>query len=764
MLVGCFCTLWCMCGSVSLFICHYLSGTLSLPEPPNEQPRIYRYPRSPEAESKVVPSSETEPTAKTKEEPGTEPEKEAKVEPGASVEPEPKSKSEAKSETSPVSELPNSSSEPEVSPETWPEAGPRWMEAFKTWSWSWELHIYLFATLFLLIGLYAGYYVMANVYDGLTGKFLSVSLNGMVVLFGLTRAVVMYIDPYHQGGHINVMLLMRVLWSIGGPCLTAADSAIILALVELAKINIAPPRLQKLSTVSIIVVMHFVFVVFTDWIVSNYVEAKAMLLFCQVFYIVWGSLLGTGYIRLGIVLDRKLFSHKRVKDKEDKTYLALIYISGAANYFLCCIVLYSACGVFGVYSDVEFVGAWEWWILQTLFRFSEVITCVLIFTVSAKRNRVKDRADEEVNPVAPAPTPAWVQTAGESTKNVRSQRCFADESVQRTEQIQGTKIRQSFIRTLAKHLQKNNVRRVSLNTKNEDREFTCSARASAGSNRTEDNTSSHQASVGFLFSTQNVPKIRANEVPDKHFHDDSSQSKVHSRTPVTLEGSIDNRAEWHKRVGNLTVDEPWLDNTRFPYQSGKPTPQKRSGTRSGRRCSVFSALQNAKIEIELQKRDIERANEAIADVNRAFSVLDEVGEVNQGFSQTGPIPERDRRNRDAEKVVSEINRPEEDEIEIRPLVTRRNSMFSALEEAKVESIQYRYHEEGCSPEVDGALQTAALQKPSLLSRLSHELLGKVKSNTLYSEGNDICTENSKNHEVTTTTTQIEIDKSVGVVL
>lgn len=252
----------------------------------------------------------------------------------------------------------------------------------------------MFASSFLVIGIYAGYYVLLNIYDGLGNKYLSVCLNAMVFLFGITRAFVLFLDPYHQGDLINALLVMRLLWSIGGPCLTASDCLIILALVETSRVSIAPPRFQKLGTISIVIAVHFVLVIVSDTVVSMYTEAKVMILMCQLFFSAWGIILGAGYANLAYKLDKKLFSHKQVKDKEDKMYIFLIYASAGANFFICGVMIYTMIGVFGVYSDITFVDAWHWWTLQTLFRSGEVITCVLIFTVSAKRTRVKMAVDE----------------------------------------------------------------------------------------------------------------------------------------------------------------------------------------------------------------------------------------------------------------------------------------------------------------------------------------------------------------------------------
>lgn len=335
----------------------------------------------PESEAYTLPATEPRPERETI----------------ANTQAEPRAEGEALSEgetTSEPTNEPAGESEPYAEPETWPEPGPRWSEAFEKWKAAWHIHVYLFATSFLAIGFYAGYYVVLNIYDGLGGKYLSVCLNAMVLLFGITRAFVLFLDPYHQGGFIKALFVMRLLWSIGGPCLTASDSLIILALVETARVTIAPPRFQKLGTISIVIGFHFVLVIVSDTVVSIYMEAKVMILLCQLFFSLWGITLGAAYANLAYQLDKKLFSHKQIKEKGDKIYIFLIYASAGANFFICGVMIYTAVGVFGVYTDIEFVDAWHWWTLQTLFRSGEVITCILIFTVSAKRSRVKRAADE----------------------------------------------------------------------------------------------------------------------------------------------------------------------------------------------------------------------------------------------------------------------------------------------------------------------------------------------------------------------------------
>ena len=383
---------------------------------------------SPESESEPSPESESEPSPESESEPsleGTpEPSPEGTSEPGPESESEPSPESTSKSspegegtsepspesafEPSPEGEVTsepnptntNSTSEPspedevtsEAEPEAWPEPGPDWEKAYELWRSAWPAHTYLFAIIFLLMALYSGYYIAVNVKDGLGKKYLSISLNVMMFLLSITRSFVLFLDPYHQGTLIENKLILQLMWSIGTPCLLASDSLCILALAESASLNLTHQRFQRLPNIVVVICLHFVLVIATDIVVSSHSSAKVMILYCQVFSITWGTLLGMWYFTLAHKINHVLFKAAgRRKSRADRIYLLLIYLSSAANLFTCVLILYSAAGVFGIYSEVDFVEAWPWYSLQTGMRMSEVIAAVLVFTVSAKRNRIKNK-------------------------------------------------------------------------------------------------------------------------------------------------------------------------------------------------------------------------------------------------------------------------------------------------------------------------------------------------------------------------------------
>ena len=138
--------------------------------------------------------------------------------------------------------------EPEATAEAWPEPGPDWSKAFGEWGAAWEFHVYLFALIFLGFAVYAIYFIGYRLYVGLNQKYLGFCLNVVMFLLGFTRAFVLLTDPYRQGDIIHNVSIMRILWSLASPCLTSADCLVILALVDTAKISIAPPRCKSLAS------------------------------------------------------------------------------------------------------------------------------------------------------------------------------------------------------------------------------------------------------------------------------------------------------------------------------------------------------------------------------------------------------------------------------------------------------------------------------------------------------------------------------------
>ncbi|XP_022082171.1 uncharacterized protein LOC110974691 [Acanthaster planci] len=358
-----------------------------------------------EPESEPTAEPESEPTAEPESEPTAEPESEPTGEPEYRPEGEPQSQptNEPESEPSGIPEPeaepsaePESESEPEPVGEDWPEPGPDWNTLPELIGVAFTCHVYIFAIYFSLLTLYGLQILIALIFEFKKGNrsVLSLTFNTLLFLLGMTRAVSLFANPY--GSYQNLpMVLSRMMWSVGFPCLTAAMTTVLLVLLDTTRLSLGPPRFQKFSTVSICCAGHFIAVLGSDLLVSAFIDLKVILVICQFIYVAWSGSLAVGFFRVSYKMKKNFastFAKKGMRGgKEQKAsplrlYRMVIYC-GLAALASCATNLYGAVGVFGVYSDLEFVEAWPWWIFQTAMRAEEVAMSVLVVLLAGKAGK-----------------------------------------------------------------------------------------------------------------------------------------------------------------------------------------------------------------------------------------------------------------------------------------------------------------------------------------------------------------------------------------
>ena len=289
-----------------------------------------------------------------------------------------------KSEAEPTSEnSTNANTEPEPNPEnSWPEPGPEWPKAYEQWRDAWPSHTYGFAAVFTLIAVIPPLELF-RIYSTQGKKTaLKLSILLMIFIFSTTRAIALFVNPY--GSRMTLPpLLTRLLFSIGHPCIIAALSLLLLVLIDTTKMDIAPPRFQRVAFIVPVVTVHVFLVVLSDIIVGYYSEAKVLLLFCQVYFLVTGLTLTVGYASVGRKISKNVMSNvNRNRDHKVNRLKHLIIAATVVSALLLGVTIYAAAGVFGIYSDVTNVAAWPWWILQTALRVLETAMCVVLLLVS----------------------------------------------------------------------------------------------------------------------------------------------------------------------------------------------------------------------------------------------------------------------------------------------------------------------------------------------------------------------------------------------
>ena len=290
--------------------------------------------------------------------------------------------------------------EAEYFPEPVSEPVPVWGKARETWGWAWELHWAGFGAMFFLLSLYALLHVSRMVGTGWKPRrLLALFVNCLLVLLGLTRALFLFINPYESDEcHVLVacpIILTRILFGIGLPCLTASFSLIHLAFLQVTKLKLYPAKLQSGKFLASVILFHFTLAIVTEVVISLHADGKALSIACQSFFIFFSFLLSASYIYSG----RKILScierstsqmqrmgklsvgsRKREPSRETaRTYrpnvsklVKITYTSVFLGFSSCALQLYSIFHVYNMYSgQYQAPEPWPWLIFQSLSRVVE---------------------------------------------------------------------------------------------------------------------------------------------------------------------------------------------------------------------------------------------------------------------------------------------------------------------------------------------------------------------------------------------------------
>lgn len=287
---------------------------------------------------------------------------------------------------------PRTTTEPIADPEkAWPEPEPDWSQAVAQWKDAWPLHTYGFAVVFTLIALIPPFELIRMYADKTRVSALKLTLLVIIFLFCSTRAFALFLDPYGSTKRFH-LVVTQLLFSIGHPCIISTLSLLLLVLLDTTKMNIAPPRFQRVQVIIPVVISHVALVIVTDFVVVYFLEAKVLLLICQIYFLLLGSLMAIGYSCVGWKIRKNIKANVNNKTSVDNKMRRLQYLIAACavtSASICALTVYSAAGVFGIYSDVEYVEAWPWWTFQTLNRLLEVAICITVLLMNTKTTKRK---------------------------------------------------------------------------------------------------------------------------------------------------------------------------------------------------------------------------------------------------------------------------------------------------------------------------------------------------------------------------------------
>ena len=163
-----------------------------------------------------------------------------------------------------------------------------------------DIHAYLFGSLFLILlftALVAFIHLMRNGTPGQPrrNKNFILTINVMMILFGIFRALFLFIDPYGLKGILqNVGALL--FQDLAVPCLTSAFALVQWAFLELIQVKRMSFALQSSKILITMVICHFLFVAAIDFILFYVGKDTCFLMtVCQAVNTAWGLALTIGF-------------------------------------------------------------------------------------------------------------------------------------------------------------------------------------------------------------------------------------------------------------------------------------------------------------------------------------------------------------------------------------------------------------------------------------------------------------------------------------
>ena len=312
---------------------------------------------------------------------------------------------------------------PEMSAPPNPEPLPDWDLALRDWKYLWELHYIGFGVLFFGVAVFSCICVVKIKHRArgmtLANYFLAVCL--MLMTFSVSRTLYLFLDPYESHTVLDLpVLLSRIIFAIGYPCLTSALSLIHFAFLEVNKLRLISRRLQNVKFLVSVIASHFVIVLVVYLVITLAPKLARLLILCQTVLISWWFILAACFLYSGWKVNwesqitAKFFSSTVVKDRtastlssaslDPQSYSVTVEqaktLSGDQNKpskgaqkiarisgFVSLLALLNfgaeLYSLFSLYKLYDFEGEnvvdhWPWWGYQTVSRILDFFLCLVI--------------------------------------------------------------------------------------------------------------------------------------------------------------------------------------------------------------------------------------------------------------------------------------------------------------------------------------------------------------------------------------------------
>uniref|UniRef100_H3B968 Proline-rich transmembrane protein 3/4 domain-containing protein n=1 Tax=Latimeria chalumnae TaxID=7897 RepID=H3B968_LATCH len=241
----------------------------------------------------------------------------------------------------------------------------RWNDLKNTLSFAWEMHIYGTGTLFLILSLISVINLIGSPIMHVPDLALIMIANAVLFLIGILRAVYLFTDPYSTTSKLPSNAAL-VLYNVTFPLAISVFGVLVLLMLKMARLQVLPSRIQSLTLLSVVAILHCVILLTGDLLF--YLLNPAVNVVLQVLSVSWGTFLVLGYL---------ITYYKQLQDRTLKRLQSSSRVMVVSSVFgvLCCgLQVYAVLWLYGILGKKrEF--SWSWWFLQFWYRIFELAMC-----------------------------------------------------------------------------------------------------------------------------------------------------------------------------------------------------------------------------------------------------------------------------------------------------------------------------------------------------------------------------------------------------
>uniref|UniRef100_H3B969 Proline-rich transmembrane protein 3/4 domain-containing protein n=1 Tax=Latimeria chalumnae TaxID=7897 RepID=H3B969_LATCH len=255
----------------------------------------------------------------------------------------------------------------------------RWNDLKNTLSFAWEMHIYGTGTLFLILSLISVINLIGSPIMHVPDLALIMIANAVLFLIGILRAVYLFTDPYSTTSKLPSNAAL-VLYNVTFPLAISVFGVLVLLMLKMARLQVLPSRIQSLTLLSVVAILHCVILLTGDLLF--YLLNPAVNVVLQVLSVSWGTFLVLGYLITYYKMQQTTFCgddtlEMQLQDRTLKRLQSSSRVMVVSSVFgvLCCgLQVYAVLWLYGILGKKrEF--SWSWWFLQFWYRIFELAMC-----------------------------------------------------------------------------------------------------------------------------------------------------------------------------------------------------------------------------------------------------------------------------------------------------------------------------------------------------------------------------------------------------